>query len=84
MPTVIVEYKSNCTFSINFRCQIENQVSDYRLLGASSSFMPTMYSTITIGIKELEAPRIVQLDLYSTITVGIKELEEFLYANGDR
>jgi hypothetical protein len=23
-------------FSINFRCQIENQVSDYRLLGASS------------------------------------------------
>ena len=24
-------------FSINFRCQIENQVSDYRLLGASSS-----------------------------------------------
>ena len=28
-------------FSINFRCQIENQVSDYRLLGASSySFLP--------------------------------------------
>ena len=26
-------------FSINFRCQIENQVSDYRLLGASS-FIP--------------------------------------------
>ena len=25
-------------FSINFRCQIENQVSDYRLLGASSFF----------------------------------------------
>jgi len=24
-------------FSINFQCQIENQVSDYRLLGASSS-----------------------------------------------
>ena len=24
------------SFSINFRCQIENQVSDYRLLGASS------------------------------------------------
>ena len=24
------------TFKINFRCQIENQVSDYRLLGASS------------------------------------------------
>jgi hypothetical protein len=24
-------------FSINFRCQIENQVSDYRLLGASMS-----------------------------------------------
>ena len=23
-------------FSINFRCQIENQVSDYRILGASS------------------------------------------------
>jgi hypothetical protein len=23
-------------FSINFRCQIENQVNDYRLLGASS------------------------------------------------
>jgi hypothetical protein len=23
-------------FSINFRCQIENQVSDYRLLGTSS------------------------------------------------
>jgi hypothetical protein len=23
-------------FSINFRCKIENQVSDYRLLGASS------------------------------------------------
>jgi hypothetical protein len=23
-------------FSINFRCQIENQVSDYRFLGASS------------------------------------------------
>jgi hypothetical protein len=23
-------------FSINFQCQIENQVSDYRLLGASS------------------------------------------------
>ena len=23
-------------FSLNFRCQIENQVSDYRLLGASS------------------------------------------------
>jgi hypothetical protein len=23
-------------FSINFRCQIKNQVSDYRLLGASS------------------------------------------------
>jgi hypothetical protein len=23
-------------FSINFRCQIENQESDYRLLGASS------------------------------------------------
>jgi hypothetical protein len=34
-----------------------------------------LYSTITVGIKELEAPRIVQLDLYSTITVGIKELE---------
>jgi hypothetical protein len=30
---------------------------------------------ITVGIKELEAPRRVQLDLYSTITVGIKELE---------
>jgi hypothetical protein len=30
---------------------------------------------ITVGIKELEAPRIVQLDLYSTITVVIKELE---------
>jgi hypothetical protein len=29
----------NCAtppFSINFRCQIKNQVSDYRLLGASS------------------------------------------------
>ena len=26
-------------FSINFRCQIENQVSDYRLLGASSCFV---------------------------------------------
>jgi hypothetical protein len=26
----------NTPFSINFRCQIENQVSDYRLLGASS------------------------------------------------
>jgi hypothetical protein len=25
-------------FSINFRCQIENQVSDYRLLGTSSCF----------------------------------------------
>ena len=25
-------------FSINFRCQIENQVSDYRLLGASSLY----------------------------------------------
>ena len=25
-------------FSINFRCQIENQVSDYRLLGASSFY----------------------------------------------
>jgi hypothetical protein len=25
-------------FSIKFRCQIENQVSDYRLLGASSYF----------------------------------------------
>jgi hypothetical protein len=24
-------------FSINFTCQIENQLSDYRLLGASSS-----------------------------------------------
>jgi hypothetical protein len=23
-------------FSLNFRCQIENQLSDYRLLGASS------------------------------------------------
>ena len=27
-------------FSINFRCQIENQVSDYRLLGAFSFFWP--------------------------------------------
>ena len=27
-------------FSINFRCQIENQVSDYRLLGASSLMAP--------------------------------------------
>ena len=26
-------------FSINFRCQIENQVSDYRLLGTSSLFL---------------------------------------------
>ena len=26
-------------FSINFRCQIENQVSDYRLLGASNSVL---------------------------------------------
>jgi hypothetical protein len=25
-------------FSINFRCQIENQISDYRLLGASSLY----------------------------------------------
>jgi hypothetical protein len=25
-------------FSVNLRCQIENQVSDYRLLGASSLF----------------------------------------------
>jgi hypothetical protein len=28
-------------FSINFRCKIENQVSDYRLLGASS-LMPSL------------------------------------------
>jgi hypothetical protein len=26
-------------FSINFRCQIKNQVSDYRILGASSSLI---------------------------------------------
>jgi hypothetical protein len=31
-------------FSINFRCQIENQVSDYRLLGASSFFLKSVLS----------------------------------------
>ena len=35
-------------FSINFRCQIENQVSDYRLLGASSFiFYPTFMFLLT-------------------------------------
>ena len=34
-PTFKIMCKSP-PFSINFRCQIENQVSDYRLLGASS------------------------------------------------
>jgi hypothetical protein len=29
-------------FSINFRCQIKNQVSDYRLLGASSLHVITL------------------------------------------
>ena len=31
-------------FSINFKCHIENQVSDYRLLGASSSFSGLVFS----------------------------------------
>jgi hypothetical protein len=31
------------TFSINFRCQIENQVSDYKLLGASSFKLANKY-----------------------------------------
>jgi hypothetical protein len=33
-------------FSINFRCQIENQVSDYRLLGASSFVCEPFFSSI--------------------------------------
>ena len=34
-------------FSINFRCQIENQVSDYRLLGASSCYKHLVNYKIT-------------------------------------
>jgi hypothetical protein len=35
-------------FSINFRCQIENQVSDYRLMGASS-FKNTTVTSLELG-----------------------------------
>ena len=36
-------------FSINFRCQIENQVSDYRLLGASSCW-PLLFILLLLTI----------------------------------
>jgi hypothetical protein len=36
-------------FSINFRCQIENQVSDYRLLGASSLKGRSEQKVTTLG-----------------------------------
>ena len=35
-PTFKIMCNTSPPFSINFRCKIENQVSDYRLLGASS------------------------------------------------
>ena len=38
--------------SINFRCQIENQVSDYRLLGASSLSMDSLIR-YTIEYKQM-------------------------------
>jgi hypothetical protein len=37
-------------FSINFRCKIENQVSDYRLLGASSLII------VSKGTRGMELP----------------------------
>jgi hypothetical protein len=40
-------------FSINFRCQIENQVSDYRLLGASSFNYKTELS-VSVVIRNTE------------------------------
>jgi hypothetical protein len=36
-------------FCINFRCQIKNQVSDYRLLGASSLCSPIMCLYVTLN-----------------------------------
>ena len=39
-------------FSINFRCQIKNQVSDYRLLGASSSLI-SKYKKILFRFKDV-------------------------------
>jgi len=35
---ILVEMIFGWPFAINFRCQIENQVSNYRILGASSLF----------------------------------------------
>jgi hypothetical protein len=47
-------------FSINFRCQIENQVSDYRLLGASSYMI---ISTMNNSIKHV----VVDMDKFQPI-----------------
>jgi hypothetical protein len=43
--------------AINFRCQIENQVSDYRLLGAFSfvyNSKMSAYKCLSIGTAKLE------------------------------
>jgi hypothetical protein len=45
-------------FSINIRCQIENQVNDYRLLGASSLKITPNKTTLSIIIKAVSEEKI--------------------------
>jgi hypothetical protein len=54
-------------FSINFKCQIKNQVSDYRILGASSSLI-SKYKKILFRFEDvLRLPD-------STSNISIKNL----------
>ena len=56
-------------FSINFRCQIENQVSDYKLLGASS-FPCTLVSSTNKTDRHHIAEILLKVAL-NTITLAL-------------
>jgi hypothetical protein len=63
-------------FSINFRCQIENQVSNYRLLGASS-----LYVLIVAFIHLLCSSFLRILQLLVLVLLEYKCKQQFLLLN---
>jgi hypothetical protein len=61
-------------FSINFRCQIENQVSDYRLLGASSFFFFVICVVANSGYSTVLTPHVYFIILISMIAGNLVEI----------
>ena len=60
-------------FSINFRCKIENQVSDYRLLGASSLILhivSLLYKLDTLLLKQKKLPLLEIMLLFPNLYSG--------------